>query len=255
MEKIRFPPDDVQGMLNWLCHSPALLSIGDSACLPNPGHIDLERLAEDLAKTARLGKRFELLVSAVVESSGQYQILARDQAITVNKRTVGAPDLLLKNLSNGQLEHWELTVKFYLGLEKGWLGPGQKDWLENKAAHLAQQQLVLLNRPETQPWLKQYGDKVSSTRLLSRGILFGEGPDYGWLAKGYRHGNWYKPSTLPQRPWRQLSRWQWISNTNDVALPLLAMPIQAPIMLQDPQSQQRHMLVPENWPDNVKGEP
>lgn len=242
-------------MLDWVARTPALLQIGDTALLPAPGQIDLAALGQQLAATARLGRRFELLVAALLSGSGRYQILAQDCQITAQGRTLGAPDLIVRDLRCGEIEHWELTVKFYLGLASGWLGPGKRDWLEQKAAHLKTRQLPLLARPEAQAWLATKGWQPARSRLCSRGILFGDGPSYPWLSPGHQQGQWFEAGKLPDGDWRALARWQWIATTPSSELAAFTGQCQAPIMVQDGRSGLRHMVVPAGWPNNEKGEP
>ncbi|WP_051012877.1 DUF1853 family protein [Gallaecimonas xiamenensis] len=254
MNIVSFTPQDAGAMVRWVLNRPPLLALGKSAHLPAPGQLDLEALAQQLGRTQRLGQRFEWLVAAILAGSGRYQILAKDSPLVVDKRTLGAPDLILRDNHSGQLEHWELTVKFYLGLPQGWLGPGQRDWLEHKASHLARQQLPLLSTPQAQGWLAERGWAISERRLLSRGLLFGQGPAHDWLAQGHEQGSWFRLGELPAGRWYGLARWQWLAEVDTAQLVPFNGITDQPLMLLDANTGLRHMLVPSDWPQE-KGEP
>ncbi|WP_406667930.1 DUF1853 family protein [Gallaecimonas sp. GXIMD1310] len=249
----QFDEQDALAMLRWVIGQPPLLAlVAEPAALSLTG-VDTKTLAAALSQERRLGKRFEVLVHALLEASDRYQVLAADEAIRINGQTLGAPDLIVRDLASGTIEHWELTVKFYLGLPQGWLGPGQRDWLEHKAARLANHQLPLLSRPELVPWLTQRGWHIHQRRLLSRGVLFGQGPRHNWLDRRHSQGQWWYPEQWPAAlALRPLARWQWLAEVAWEALPELT-EIHQPTMVMAADGS-RHMLVPRQWPE-LKKEP
>ncbi len=247
----RFSPQQAGAMLDWLIRTPALLQLAPEPELVAHPEVDLPLLARRLSGQRRLGKRFETLVAAWIDADPRYQLLCQDQAIHLAGRTLGAPDIIVRDRHSGEIEHWELTVKFYLGLPQGWLGPGRNDWLEQKVAHLRQHQLPLLEKPEALPWLQQKGWRISRHRLLSRGMLFGPGPERDYLHPNRQQGRWYAADDLPSADWLELERWQWMARVDYSELKPLRTEISHPLLIarQHQGRLQRHFVVPTGWPE------
>lgn len=105
-------------------------------------------LLEHLAcqKRIRLGNRFEQLLTFWLkdEHYHPYQLLGNNIQRMDGQRTVGEADFLLYNRDTCQTEHWEVTVKFYLGEKpfspSHWVGLNRNDTLARKLQHLCQHQ-------------------------------------------------------------------------------------------------------------------
>ncbi|WKE63948.1 DUF1853 family protein [Gallaecimonas kandeliae] len=244
-----FSSSQCLAMLDWVANSPPLLDLGPEPELPLVDSSDLAGLGLRLGQCRRLGQRFELLVAHLIEHNSRYRLLARDLPIRSGGLTLGAPDLIVEDCHSGDIEHWELTVKFYLGLPEGWLGPGRQDWLEDKAEHLRQHQLPLLTKPAAEPWLAEKGWRIKRSRLLSRGLLFGQGPRHPYLAAGHGQGLWFHASALPKGDWYALPRWQWLAKLDEANLEPLGSE-RGPVMIvrQEGGQWRRHFLVPDGWP-------
>ena len=94
----------------------------------------------------RLGLYFERLIGFWIEHGSPYRLLAKNLQIHDEGRTVGEFDFLVDG-DNGP-EHWEVAVKFYLGVGTGlhwhhWLGPNQRDRLSKKLNHMLDHQANL----------------------------------------------------------------------------------------------------------------
>jgi len=106
------------------------------------------------------------------------ELLARNLQIFEDKRTLGAFDFLIR-LATGQVEHWEVAVKFYLldghvDVFEHWMGPNRRDRLDIKVTRMAQHQLPLSSHPSAANALAKLNVQPSmlSTRALLKGLLF-----------------------------------------------------------------------------------
>ena len=181
-------PATLAGELEWLTQAPPLISPPpgcDSAdailrqCAGEPGV--LRRAAGTLAEQPRphrLGQHFETLVAAVLQHSQRYRLVARNVPLRLNGNTLGELDMLVEDKNTGELMHWELALKFYLGLpgepeERAWPGPNNpKDQLTRKIDHLYHQQLPRSTEPAVAALLAEQGLHVDRRLLLARGRLF-----------------------------------------------------------------------------------
>ncbi|TOH24507.1 DUF1853 family protein, partial [Vibrio parahaemolyticus] len=80
--------------------------------------------SEEYQGNPRLGFLYQHLCTAALANSEEYEILAEEiQLNDSDGKTIGAIDLILKNRTLDQLEHWEVAIKFYLLHEGVWYGP------------------------------------------------------------------------------------------------------------------------------------
>jgi len=147
----------------------------------------------------RLGIYFERLWSYWLQHNGRYQLLASNQQVMHNGKTRGEFDFIVKDAAADQIEHWELAVKFYLGIPPldappQWFGPNIKDRLDLKYRHLIDKQLPL---SQTQPGLsacQAHGWQVRQRRLISKGRLYFPFPHHsaapGCIEADHLHGFW-----------------------------------------------------------------
>jgi hypothetical protein len=69
--------------------------------------------------TTRLGVRFEALLSFWLNDHTDHwhdlELLAKNIQLKDDKRTIGEVDFIIQNKITHEIEHWELSLKFYLG--------------------------------------------------------------------------------------------------------------------------------------------
>jgi len=92
---------------------------------------DPARLEQLLAaqKDRRLGNYFETLWAYALELHPRYQLIERNLQIHDGERTLGEMDFIVHDQLSGRCAHWELAIKFYLGIgntrnHAAWHGPG-----------------------------------------------------------------------------------------------------------------------------------
>lgn len=106
-----------------------------------------------------LGKRMELFFQYYVTHFSHEEVLAHNEQVIFEKKTLGELDFILKNSVSGEISHVELVYKFYLyvpeipGDQKCWIGPNQRDSFPEKLTRLQNNQFPLLYRKETLPLL------------------------------------------------------------------------------------------------------
>jgi hypothetical protein len=128
-------------------------------------NIDLHKMPADLSlpPTMVLGKRMELFFKLYVSHFSEEQIIAHNEQIIHDKKTLGELDFLLKNDRTGQVSHVELVYKYYLydpdiaSKAERWTGPNHRDNLLLKLDRLQKKQFPLLYREETRPLLESLG--------------------------------------------------------------------------------------------------
>lgn len=154
----------------------------------------------------RLGSYFEALLAFWLtwEDNPLYRLVGRNLAVRSKNLTLGELDFLVEERQSGELQHWEVAVKFYLGVAPGgelrqWVGPGLKDRLDLKVQRLLEHQLALTHTPEGRGLIRHMGlahDKSSPTPVcLLKGRLFyppHAGPDWSphSAAPGHLTGWW-----------------------------------------------------------------
>lgn len=123
----------------------------------------------------RLGRHFEQLLKAWLETSSRYELLASNLQVMAGKTTTGEFDFLVG--CGAETEHWEAAVKFYLGTGDGsdlacWFGPNTQDRFDIKYARLIDHQLRLADTPAAGKLLEKMGLTVTRSRCLMKGRLF-----------------------------------------------------------------------------------
>lgn len=137
----------------------------------------LQALARD--SDHRLGSYFESLLAFWLAWPGNplYRLIAHGVAIRANNRTLGELDFLVEDRQSGEIQHWEVAVKFYLGIRAGrghenWIGPGLRDRLDLKVNHLLQHQLRLTAAPDAMVLLREMKLPPPTPVCLLKGRLF-----------------------------------------------------------------------------------
>lgn len=202
----------------------------------------------------RIGFYYQWLVKQCLTQSSSYQLLAEELQVERDKRTLGAVDFVVKNPC-GDLEHWEVAIKFYLGFEGEWRGPNAKDTLAKKYHKMSTHQLMLSSTAEYQHQFPQF--PVAKRRLLLQGRLYTNPflpntaiPTHLNVNTARMTGFWCWPHQLPKdRRFFALGRDQWITCPSVGTLPTFT--------LQDDLTRATHLVdehnkrwfvVPESWP-------
>lgn len=128
----------------------------------------------------RLGSYFEGLLAfwLAAPANTRYRLIAGNLPVRAHKQTLGELDFLVEDKRLGEIQHWEVAVKFYLGVAADagdtpdWIGPGQRDCLARKREHLTGQQLGLTQEPAGQALLQALGLPSATPVCLLKGRLF-----------------------------------------------------------------------------------
>ncbi len=137
---------------------------------------ELERLLEG-QKDRRLGKYFETLWFYWFSNSPRYEMVGNNLQIIVDGETLGEIDFIVLDKVTDKLVHWEVAVKFYLGLGDtrkmcNWHGPNYRDRLDIKVDHLQQRQSMLSKDPRVEEWLRQKGLSIDQCAVILKGRLY-----------------------------------------------------------------------------------
>ncbi len=164
-------PIDLPDASFWQAHYqrylPRLLDLDQD---PAPLTAYLERMP-----STRLGLRFEgLLGFWLLDQSGpwhEYDVLGQNIQLKDAKRTIGEMDLILRNHASGQIEHWELSLKFYLGENHfepfDWRGLNDRDTFGRKIRHT-----ILHQFHDESSVLARNHPAVDLRRAIFKGRLF-----------------------------------------------------------------------------------
>lgn len=209
----------------WLRASPPLLqSQNDTRLAERFLRADVietgSETAEDTAppdKDQRLGRRFERLTHNVLHEHAHLDVLASNIVLHDGTRTIGELDLVTYDRQRDKYQHWEMTLKFYLGISPDhWPGPNPIDNLHRKASRLFGHQFPLSASALAQERLLSLDiPRIDERVVLSRGTLFYpaeqtiSAPE---IAHPDHHkGRWWTISQLPAATrWQPLSRNDWI---------------------------------------------
>lgn len=180
----------------WAVSSPPLISQPSCACawpdsrwyqqiyqdtLPWLNGIDSDpaELDELLVgqKDRRLGKYFETLWFYWLTHHPRYQLIENNLQVIIDGKTLGEIDFIVFDKLTGQTMHWEVAVKFYLGVGdtremSNWYGPNLRDRLDIKVEHLLQKQSVISRDNRVIHWLRQQGINIDQCTVVLKGRLF-----------------------------------------------------------------------------------
>lgn len=111
----------------------------------------LTELEFQLPTNLRLGHLAEKIVSELIKSSTNYNVLYENIQLIEAKKTIGEIDFIIEENKTKQVIHMELAYKFYLfdpsiGSDpiNNWIGPNRNDSLKEKLEKLKSQQFPLL---------------------------------------------------------------------------------------------------------------
>jgi len=281
--------------LAWAILSPSLMKTTDHAqhfsetffqhafaeILPHLNHLDQNPapLQQHLEHTTnhRLGPYFERLWLYWLRHNPRYQCLAHNVQIREEGRTLGEFDMIVQDGESGEIEHWELAIKFYLGIpplnnETHWFGPHQKDRLDLKYHHLVEKQLKLSKQALAKDYCQAQGWDIARTRLLSKGRLFyplnAEYSRPSNIEKDHLTGRWVTESAFQRLfsqnrdvcfHWLNKDEWMVLRNRQADHFELIEARLRQqhsphPVQLLVSQWQTnplRLFVVPDNWLDRA----
>ncbi|PCI09304.1 MAG: hypothetical protein COB77_00345 [Gammaproteobacteria bacterium] len=182
--------------LAWAVSSPPLMSRLSHAC-DWPQHIKYQQmLATSLPwlqtldadpveletllaqqKDRRLGKYFETLWYYWLQNHSRYDVVENNVQINIDGETLGEIDFILFDKKTKKTIHWELAIKFYLGVGDtremhNWHGPNLRDRLDRKVAHLLNKQSVISQNQRVAQWLKNRGINIDQCAVILKGRLY-----------------------------------------------------------------------------------
>lgn len=295
--------------LAWLLQAPDLLTLdrpgrptlarlglgNDELLADYLGRLDaaperLERFVDPTLR-GRMGHYHERLWQFLLDTAPGTRLLAHNLPILQDRRTLGELDLLYAEIAEPTPVHFEVAIKFYLGLPEGpgdeddqarWIGPGGLDSLALKRDHLEGHQLPLAHTPAARRALaERFGEPIARLhqRLAMPGVLFY--PWHGGLpaprdaSPEHRRGRWLHwrdwpklRATLPHAPhgaW--LCKPHWLALPHPERLPPLEVlehrlrahfasggaPVQLALRPSDDASAgwQRVFVVDDDWPRQI----
>ena len=227
----------------------------------------------------RLGTYFESLIAFWIQNASKWNLLAHDHQVRDEARTLGAFDFIVQDAE--ECEHWEVAVKYYLGVNAGpdwsnWIGPNQRDRLDLKMKKMCAHQIELSRHPAGIEVLNTLGIEAPPTqRIWLKGLFFrpwnvpSSGPHHASLSP---QSVWVDALSidayLEDRPeetlWVQRHKPDWLGPTLNHELPLLkhqqlrtlVMTIRRPVMLSETDAKgrlehKRIFIVPSDWQSNA----
>lgn len=227
-------------------------------------------------KDKRLGPYFEQLWLYWLKHNGRFQCLANNVQIHDDTRTLGELDLIVKDTQTNEIEHWELAIKFYLGIEPltegtNWFGPTLNDRLDKKFIQLNTKQLTFVQTPNAQAFCEEQHWVVSRSRLISKGCLFmphhAKPCEPACINSNHVQGTWssinefvhywnQKPATI-----KVLEKRHWLNQLGETELPVnglsgylsanaVRLPVQVSVEFEG--KRYRHFLVTEDWEQRAR---
>ena len=178
-------------------------------------------------KDRRLGNYFETLWAYWLEAGSRYDLIARNLAIHDGGDTLGELDFIIRDNLSGLNYHWEVAVKFYLGVADtrqldNWHGPGKRDRLDIKLDHLRDRQSQICHLPQTQAVLREMAIDIAGCGVILKGRLFYPHSDTDQRSpegacQSHLRSHWYRladflASAQPADRFRPLLRAGWMSD-------------------------------------------
>jgi len=227
----------------------------------------------DRQRDRRLGNYFETLWRFWLDNNSRYSLLHANLPLRSQGRTIGEFDLLVRDRERGLTLHWELAVKFYLGVADttqpgNWWGPARRDRLDIKTTRLLQHQGRLSRHPDAAALLQQLGIRIDETWVILKGRLFypldGPAAPPTEAHPAHEHGFWLTAgalANLPQGLWLPLERQQWLAPVAGIE-PAQCMeagslferwrsaPLRRPLCMArivDGREAERGFVVPDDW--------
>ncbi len=198
-------------------------------------------------KNHRLGYYFEYLLLFWLQDEAfhPFRLIRHRATLMAGKITIGELDFLLHDTRSGQVEHWEVAVKFYLGHPplteaRHWIGPNSHDTLGAKLEHLARQQFRF-------DGFEDIG--IEQRCLVMKGQLFyprdWTGATLDCLSPGHLQGQWLDWESFRSAPlfggwrWRHAGRDEWLADQQAA----LQSPLCLPDDLSHPASERPELFI------------
>lgn len=159
-------------------------------------------------KSTRLGLRFEALLWFWLQDSanGFYHLIGHSIQSNYQGKTFGEIDFLLKNLSTGAIEHWEVCIKYYMAKRdcaiQHWSGLNRQDSFWQKLTHFRDKQFQFKHI---------LGHTIQQRFVVVKGQLFVTAltPLPQWINPARQLGLCLStPPSLGN--WRKLKRVEWL---------------------------------------------
>ena len=163
-------------------------------------------------KSTRLGLRFEMLVWfwLLDDAFHPYRLLGHSLQKIEGAKTLGELDFLLLNSDTGQIEHWEVALKYYLAEADfslpHWYGLNRTDTLIRKMKHFTQKQFQFdeaLQHPIQKRFCVLKGQLYLPTHHADQ-------PIPSWINTERRLGLWGQHIPVAQHSFYRLQRHEWI---------------------------------------------
>ncbi len=229
----------------------------------------------------RLGLYYERLWHYLLSRDPDSELLAHNLRVQDGRRTVGEFDCIYWCRRRKTHVHLELAVKFYLGVPGSplWLGPGQRDRLDEKLHHLTAHQSRLGEHPAARDTLRGIGVEHWVSLVDIKGYLFAPqaphpAPDYhnphNPLRAWYHLSQFMQLDALPGDAWswQTIPRHRWLSpylvegGREQSAQDLLELlenqlgtggrPLQLAACGPDGREQRRCFVTPDDWPSVIE---
>jgi hypothetical protein len=133
----------------------------------------------DLPTNLRLGHLVEKIVSKLIRTSSNYEMIYENIQIKKDEKTIGEIDFIIEQTSSKQQIHLELAYKFYLldpsiseTFLKNWIGPNRNDSLFEKLEKLKNKQFPLLHNAATAETLKNLKIELIKQQLFLLASLY-----------------------------------------------------------------------------------
>ncbi|GAB5550962.1 MAG: hypothetical protein Sapg2KO_05530 [Saprospiraceae bacterium] len=132
-----------------------------------------------LPSNLRLGHLAEKIVSELIKSSTNYQVIHENVQVIEDKKTIGEIDFIILDKNLQQLIHLEVAYKFYLFDPNissepinNWIGPNRNDSLKEKLEKIKRKQFPLLYHRATKAKLNNIEIEAVSQALCLLASLF-----------------------------------------------------------------------------------
>lgn len=128
-------------------------------------------------KDRRLGKYFETLWLYWISCHPRYRLIENNLQIIIDGETLGELDFIIFDKLAGKTMHWELAVKFYLGVGdtrvmSNWHGPNLRDRLDIKYQHLVEKQSAISRQQRVASWLHERDIHIDQSLVILKGRLY-----------------------------------------------------------------------------------
>lgn len=239
---------------------PLLHSTHDTALIADQAWLSAFRHAAVIPEqvtyngNTRLGFFYQWLWQQLITHHPDYEMVAEEIQLHEAGRTVGAIDFLVKNKCSGELEHWEVAIKFYLAWEQQWPGPNAKDNLDKKAQRMLSHQLPLSDSATYRTQFAHQFGQPTVKRLIMQGRLFTPAyrNDTGSsiaINPAASFGQWCYANECERLALRAITKLDWIAPPRYALLsptPSLST-VTHPTMAVAPD-EQLWFVMPRHWP-------